>query len=153
MDEVEYKSTYQTVNQNRCVFEKAISSRRCNCSQSHRFHLADREGVACQSREGLEWCTEFLNIMHEKSRFSLHLKSAIDPLPHAKEIKVQLGGLLGLHASIKKKTESRATIMDIYGILKQAISLCGRINDFPYEDIVQSIASFKGRSKRSDLKK
>ncbi len=46
MDEKHYKETYSNINPNRCVFEKSINSRICNCNKSQRFNLADREGVA-----------------------------------------------------------------------------------------------------------
>lgn len=153
MDEAEYKITYKQVNQYCCVYEKAISSRRCNCSQSSRFHLADREGVACQSREGLEWCKEFLTICRKKSRFSLHLMTADKPLPHANEIRVQVGSLLGLQISTGCVSSDNTTVTDIYGHLKQAISRFKQINDFPYEEIIRSVAKFEGRKKRSRSKK
>lgn len=149
MDEAEYKDTYWAVNQSRCVFEKAINSRRCHCSQSNRFHLADREGVACQSREGLEWCTEFLNVARQKARFSLRLKTADGPLPHANEIKVQVGGLLGLQKLGDSENPDITTVTDVYKNIKQALSRFGQINQFPYEEIIQSIASFEGRKKRT----
>ena len=47
MEEDEYRSRYAEINEHRCVFEKAINARRCNCSKSRRFMLAGREGVAC----------------------------------------------------------------------------------------------------------
>ena len=106
MEEKAYKDTYDSINERRCVFEKTINSRRCTCKQSQRFHLADREGIACKSTTGNALCIEFLNSMRSKARFALHLTSADGPLPHTKEIKVQTGGLLGLQGADQARVRS-----------------------------------------------
>ncbi|HUT41824.1 MAG TPA: hypothetical protein VM011_10820, partial [Gammaproteobacteria bacterium] len=62
MEEKEYRDTYNTVNERRCVFEKAINSRRCTCSKSRCFHLADREGIACKSAAGNALCSVLLQL-------------------------------------------------------------------------------------------
>ena len=69
MDEKEYKSTYNLINPQRCVFEKAINSRICNCSKSQRFNLADREGVACRQSYSLKRCNEFILQLRTKAKF------------------------------------------------------------------------------------
>ncbi|MCG6900160.1 MAG: hypothetical protein LJE75_09190 [Gammaproteobacteria bacterium] len=148
MEEKEYKDTYQSINERRCVFEKTINSRRCTCKQSQRFHLADREGIACKSASGNALCTEFLNCMRSNSRFALHLTHADGPLPHTKEIKVQTGGLLGLQGLIYPERAADSNIDNAIGVIDAAIEQYGRIENLPYDIIIQAIVKFEGRKKR-----
>jgi hypothetical protein len=149
MEEKEYRATYQALNQRRCVFEKAINSRRCNCRHSARFHLADREGVACESEAGNALCLALLGTLRRKARFSLHITQADAPLPHAKEIRVQIGGMLGLQKLLHPDLASGDSVSDINGLAGEAIDRYGSIENLPYEMIVQTLANFEGRRKRT----
>ncbi len=148
MDEQQYKNTYQAVNERRCVFEKTINSRRSTCSKSLRFHLADREGISCKSAAGNALCTELLTLMRSNARFSLHLTQADGPLPHAKEIRVQTGGLLGLQSALSPTGHERENVEDIINLIDIGLQRYVSLEQFPYDLIVQSIAHFEGRKKR-----
>jgi len=148
MEEEEYRATYQALNQRRCVFEKAINSRRCNCRQAARFHLADREGVGCESEAGNALCIALLGILRRKARFSLHLTRADAPLPHAKEIRVQIGGMLGLQKLLHPDLVQSDTVGNIHGLAVEALDRYGCIENLPYDRIVQALATFEGRRKR-----
>ena len=149
MDEQEYKDTYNAVNAQRCVFEKSINSRRSTCTSSRRIHLADREGIACNSADNQAVCTEFLALMRSSARFALHQTSAAGPLPHAREIKVQTGGMLGLQSLVYPERSTHSNVDDIIGILHQALENHGSLEQLPFDVIVQSIVRFEGRRKRS----
>ena len=148
MEEHEYREIYSAINERRCPYEKAINSRRCNCCQSKRFNLANREGVACKSAAGNLLCNQLLNIMRRKARFSLHVTHATSPLPHAKEIRVQVGGLLGLQKLLDPQAAEATTVDDIYGVTNTAMARYPGLDDLPYEEIMQSIVAFRGREKR-----
>ena len=148
MEEQEYRDTYHKLNQRRCIFEKTISSRRCTCEKALRFHLADREGIACKSAAGNALCTELLNSMRHKARFALHLTRADAPLPHAKEIKVQTGGLLGLQSLLRPEKPGQQNVDNVLGLINLALQRFGRLAELPYDGIIQSIVKFEGRRKR-----
>ena len=149
MEEQEYKDTYHNLNQRRCRFEKTINSRRCTCEKALRFHLADREGIACKSAAGNALCTQLLDSMRHKARFALHMTRADSPLPHAKEIKVQTGGLLGLQALLHPEKAADQNIDNVIGLIDLAIECFGSLSDIPYDGIIQSIVRFEGRRKRT----
>ena len=152
MEEREYREIYSAINERRCPYEKAVNSRRCNCSQSKRFNLANREGVTCKSAAGNLLCNELLNIMRRKARFSLHVTHATSPLPHAKEIKVQVGGLLGLQKLLDPQAAEATTVADIYGLTNTAVTSYSGLDALPYNEIMQSVVVFKGREKRPRTK-
>jgi hypothetical protein len=149
MDEQEYRDAYHAVNDRRCVFEKAINSRRCTCSKSRRFHLADREGITCRSASANALCGELLHNMRSKARFALHLTSADGPLPHAREIKVQTGGLLGLQGLLHPALSDADNIDNAIGLIDAALTRFGSLENLPYDVIIQAIVRFEGRKKRS----
>ncbi|MGD8629402.1 MAG: hypothetical protein PVH38_05805 [Gammaproteobacteria bacterium] len=148
MEEQEYRDTYHKLNKRRCVFEKTISSRRCTCEKAQRFHLADREGIACRSAAGNALCTELLNCLRRKARFALHLTQAEAPLPHAKEIKVQTGGLLGLQALLHPEKSGQENVDNAIGLIDLAMQRFGKVAELPYDVIIQAIVKFEGRRRR-----
>lgn len=149
MDEQEYRNTYHSINERRCVYEKTINSRRCTCNKSQRFHLADREGIACKSATGNALCSTLLNSMRSQARFALQLTHADSPLPHAKEIKVQTGGLLGLQGLLRPELAAETNINNAIGLIEDAIAQYGNLESIPYGIIVQAIVKFEGRKKRT----
>lgn len=151
MEEDQYRKTYRSFNERRCVYEKAINSRRCTCESSHRFNLADREGVACQSQQGHDRCSLLLRLMRQKASFALKLPDSDGiPLPHAKEIKVQIGGLLGLQGLLLADKQDSDSVENIDHILQQTLEQFGSFQQIPFNEIVKSIATFKGRQRRSE---
>jgi hypothetical protein len=78
----------------------------------------------------------------------LHLTRADAPLPHAKEIRVQTGGLLGLQALLYPEKQTALNIDNVLGLIDLAIQRFGRLTDLPYDDILQAIVKFEGRRKR-----
>lgn len=152
MDETEYRQTYRDVNQRKCVFEKAINARRCTCSQAKRFNLADREGVACNSDVANDTCTQLLTLMRQKASFSLQMTNVPGPLPHAKEVKVQIGGMIGIQNMLGQDKQHQDNVEDIYTSISEAVKKFNSLESLPYTEIVKSIVKFQGRQ-RSTRKK
>ena len=148
MEEQEYKNTYHAVNERRCVFEKTINARRGTCERSRRFHLADREGIACNSAAGNALCTELLDRLRKTARFALHQTSSGGPLPHNREVKVQTGGMLGLQALVWPDRANHNNVDNIIGVIDRALREYQDFDRFPYEDIVKAIVRFEGRRRR-----
>ena len=152
MDEDIYRATYYQLNKRRCIFEKAINSRVCSCKKSRQFNLADREGVACTSPAGQMMCKQLVEQFRCNARFSLGLTRIEGPLPHAKEIKVQNGGLLGLQQLILGKSGASKDldkVKNIYGLVAEAIHYYGDIDRLPFNEIVKSVVNYGARHRRS----
>jgi len=152
MDEDIYRATYYQLNKRRCIYEKAINSRVCTCKKSNQFNLADREGVACTSPAGQMMCKQLVDRFRRNARFSLGLTRIEGPLPHAREIKVQNGGLLGLQKLILGKPNASKDldkVDNIYGLVAQAINCYGDIDRLPFNEIVKSVVNYGARRRRS----
>ena len=80
----------------RCPFEKTILSVQCACEMASRFSIAEQMGVECRSDFAHNNCTTLLAFMRERARFVLKVTDTSAGLPFGKEMKVMLGGLIGL---------------------------------------------------------
>lgn len=145
--EQEFKRTYFTLNQRPCPFEKAILSSRCNCSQSQRLYLAEREGITCISEEIYSLCSVLLEQLCIKAQFALKLMRTGEPLPHAKAMKVQCGGLLGLQTILQNKSSDNQHVEDISTLILQAITTFKQFEQLPYQEIVKFISTYQVRGK------
>jgi len=151
MEENEYRDIYHQVNEQRCVFEKSILSRQTMCQYAHRFCLADREGVSCLSPETHLQCRAVLEQIRKNATFALRLTRIDGPLPHAKEIKVQTGGLMGLASLLDKQVPQK--IENIQALILSAIDSYGNITDLPYDEISRYIVSYEARQRGRGQKK
>ena len=148
MDETQYRDTYKSINATRCWFEKAINSRKCKCALMERFNLADREGVRCTRKEAQLQCDALLANLRSKALFALQMTKVDGPLPHAKELKVQLGGMLGLQTSLQPELSEADTVENIHATIEQAIAEFGTIEQFPFVEIVKTVVQIEGRTTR-----
>ena len=114
-----------------------------------RFNLADREGVACSSQSSNLRCQLFLALMRKNASFALQLTRVDGPLPHAKEIKVQTGGLLGLKKSLDTAEHEVERVDDIAALLLQAETQYRQLKLLPFSEIVKSVVNFQGRKRRN----
>ncbi|MFO7604050.1 MAG: hypothetical protein R6X06_09580 [Gammaproteobacteria bacterium] len=152
MDEDHYRQTYAQINDLRCVFEKSLQSRLSSCSQSHRFCLADREGIACQLALGNKRCTTLLGLIRHNANFALGRARIESALPHNQEIRVQNGGLLGIQRLLTNATTAsppaEPSISDIHELITQAIETFGSLESLPFDEIVKRIVSYEIKKRR-----
>jgi len=151
MEENEYKNTYNAINQLRCVFEKAILSRRCDCALSNRFYLADREGISCNSAKAQSICQALLQQFRKNAMFALKVTHIDASLPHAKEIKVQNGGVLGLQHALYPEMAKNEYVADIQAVVTDALGRYGGMEELPYSEIIKAIVAFEGRRRRPPI--
>lgn len=145
MDNEKFRETYSAINEQSCPFEKGILTNNCSCAQAHRFCIAEREGVRCGSEEAREHCRELLEHLRIQARFALRSTDEDSKLPHAKAMKVQIGGLRGLHAALDPNEPLPAHIEDIYSTVEAALERFGSLDKLPYLTIVRQITAYKGR--------
>lgn len=145
LNESAYKATYDEKVRLSCPFEKAILSRCADCGQAHKFNIAEREATACNAAMARENCLTLHGLLHQNAAFALKLAHPGDPLPHAKEIKVQCGGLLGVQRLFDKGANS---VKNIHALVGEVQRRFGSMQDVPYQEVVKEIAAFEGRRRR-----
>ncbi len=128
----------------RCPFEKAILSARCGCEMAARYSVAEQMGVECRSDIACNNCSMLLGFMRENARFALKLKDTSGHLAFGKEIKVIIGGLIGLQRLMTADSEADG-VPDIHALVRQAQAAYGSLESLPYQEIVKSIAAFQSK--------
>jgi len=129
-------------NNPRCTFEKAILSARCDCEMATRFSIAEQMGVGCRSHFACNNCSTLLALMRENARFALALTNTAGNLPFGKEMKVMIGGLIGLR-HLFARTEGVDQLRNVHALVQQAQTAYGSLESLPYQEIVKSIAAFQ----------
>jgi len=147
MDNEVLRRTYHAINERFCPFEKSILTNHCRCSQAHRFLIAEREGVGCGSDADQARCQELLDHLRRQARFALKTRDGEATLPHAKAMRVQVGGLYGLHAAVMPDAPIPATIEDIQGLVALAWERFHALAALPDQPIIRQIAAYKGRKR------
>jgi len=146
VDEKEFKATFSEVNEQPCVFAKAILTRCCRCNRSQRLFIAEREAVACKSPGAHQQCETVLAAFRRKALFALRLTHLEGELPHGKEVKVQCGGMLGLRTALNPASDEQP---DIYPLLERSMDIYGQVQAFPYSEIIKQITTYQARKKRA----
>lgn len=149
MDESEYRELYHSVNSLRCVFEKAMLTRRFNCENLVKINIAEREAAGCNHAESQSQCQHLLGLFRMNAAFALKISHAsTGPLPHAKEIKVQCGGLLGLQACLHEDRENDTSVNNVHGLIREAMQIYHDLEHFPYAEVAKGVSRFEGRKRK-----
>lgn len=148
MDKDRLDDAYHEINQRPCVFEKALLTRRCGCSKAQRFCLAEREGIGCGVASARVDCRSLLEHMRRNARFTLQLQTPDAPLPHAKALRLQTGGLLGLQRVLRASTEPGDEVEDVHGLVSAAVAQFGDLENLPYAEMLKDVSSFQARGRR-----
>lgn len=144
MNEDEYKGAYQAINERSCPFEKAILSRQCGCQHAQRFQIADREATGCRVTSARMMCQKLLSLLRTNAQFALAMTTSPGSLPHSKEMKIQVGGLLGLQRLVAGTADARQ-VENVYELVQAATKTYGSLESLPFSQIIRSISSYRGR--------
>jgi hypothetical protein len=147
MDQDAYRRTYREMNERICAYEKSILFRHCGCSQSKKLCIAEREGIHCLSDDALQQCQELLKTLRQQARFALKSNLEKGALPHAKAMRLQVGGLRGLFSALHPKHPIPEPIDDVFSLINHATSVYGRLENLPYQTLIQQVSAYKGRQR------
>lgn len=145
MDQDAFRRTYRSVNERFCAYEKSVLTNQCECSQAERFCIAEREGVHCRSDEAQQQCIEVLALLREAARFALRSSPDQAVLPHGKAMKIQIGGLRGIHRVLHPEMPPPQKIADVHALICAARDRFGALAALPFSTIMQQVAAYQGR--------
>lgn len=136
-----YRDARKSVNPTPCAFEKGVLARCITCSKAEKHLLAERETVNCADAAAQVRCNELKTLLRGHSAFALKIPSVGAQLPHAKELKIQCGGLKGLQTTVNGEAE----VNDVFALIESALASHGNLENFPYSDVVQGVVHFEAR--------
>ncbi len=132
MDESAYKSMRGSWSDRTCAFEKTVLTKCVYCSQVEKHNLAEREVVLCQDALHRSRCISLYQLLRSNFTFALGVTHIDDPLPHAKEMRLQCGGLIGLQYVVDGKVE----VNDVSQLLDAAQQSFGELEQLPFQEVV-----------------
>ena len=147
MDNDAFRSTYRAVNERFCPYEKSILTNSCGCTLASKFCIAEREGVQCTDAAAQETCLHLLELLRQQARFALKSTDTHGALPHAKAMRIQVGGLRGIRVALAPDRPATTYIDDIRGTVLAAIARFGSLEQLPFSTIMQQIAAYQGRKR------
>jgi hypothetical protein len=145
MDNQVFRETYGQINERYCPFEKSVLTHQCACSRAERFCIAEREGVQCNADAAQARCVALLELLRAQARFALRTTDGQSALPHAKAMRVQVGGLRGVHAALHPEAPVPERIEDVDALVEAAVARYGSLDALPFQRIVQQITAYRGR--------
>ena len=153
MDNEIFRKTYREVNERFCPYEKSILTNQCLCTEAKRFCIAEREGVHCLSDEAQQQCLEYLEVLRRHARFTLRSNDDRSALPHAKAMRIQVGGLRGIHRVLHPAEDTPQPVPDIYGLIGEARDRFGGLDNLPFQEIIKEVAAYQGRRPSSSRRR
>ncbi len=130
----------------KCPFEIAILGPQCGCEKSTQFSVAEQMGVACTSDIARNNCHTLLALMRNHARFALKVTDTSEGLPFGKEMRVMIGGLLGLQRVLfPEDSPDNNKVENIYALVNRAQICHGSLESLPYQEVVKSITRYQGR--------
>jgi hypothetical protein len=145
MDQDAYRRTYREMNERFCAYEKCLLAQQCLCSQAKKICIAEREGVHCLSDEAQNQCLELQAALRQQARFALKTNNDRAVLPHAQAMRLQVGGLRGLHAALFPDLPLPTRIDDVNGLISQARETYGSLENLPFQTLIQHVSAYQGR--------
>lgn len=136
-----YRDARRSVNPTPCAFEKGVLARCVSCRKAEKHLLAERETINCADAAAQARCTELKTLLRGHSAFALKIPHMGAPLPHAKELKIQCGGLKGLQSAVSGSD----SVEDAFALIESALAAHGALDAFPYSEIVQGVVHFEAR--------
>jgi hypothetical protein len=142
MDETAYRQALTTSISRYCPFEKSVLTSCAACSRAVKHNIAEREIVACNDEKARGLCMALRDLLRRNFTFALGKLHIDGPLPHAKEMRMQCGGLKGLQYMLDGNEE----VSDVTALIEMAQQRYGNLAGLPFSLIVQLAKDlYKGR--------
>lgn len=141
MDETAFWQARTAAVEHPCPFEKALISGCGACALAQRRHIAEREAVACCEGAASQSCAALLALLRHNAAFALHQAHPEEHLPHAQEMKVQCGGLVGLQRALS----GAEAVGDVGDLVRAACRTGNGLEGLPWSEIMQSVAAWQPR--------
>lgn len=125
-----------------CAFAQALTARLAGCPLAIGRAIAEREALECRSAVARANCATLRALLRERSTFALRLPPPGRPVTHAVELRLQCGGLAGLHEALPG---SPSPADDVHGLVAASRQAFGGLAEIPFEAVVAAIMRWQPR--------
>jgi hypothetical protein len=130
---------------NLCPFSKVIAARIATCPHARQVDRCSAKMTCLAADNWLPICDTLDEQLKTNARFIVHLATDEAQMTHQQSLKIRAGGIIGIHRILNlEDTETQ-----IPSMIAQLKKRYHRLEDFPYEKIINDIKSFSVRPKRT----
>jgi hypothetical protein len=115
----------------------------CNCARE----IVRRGGaeIACEQSAAHALCSELHASIRRSALAAMDLEDDLLTLPHNVLVKIQYGGVLGLHSLTTGGPPPDGRVDDIAALVSTAVQTFQRLDNIPLDDINETIIAYKTR--------
>lgn len=129
----------------KCAFSHCLMQSAFACSQAQPVARRSGPDISCQSELGHIQCAELMQKLKAAALPVFNVTDDLLSMPHSTSVKIQYGGLMGMHAQI---SPNEPAIEDVHGLVVKAIAHFGGIEQIPCERYTTWMTEHKIRRKR-----
>ena len=126
----------------KCPFSAPLVSEQFHCRLANQVVRRGGAEIACRSETACQRCDACFAQLKQPVLAELGLEDDLTSVPHSVLLKIQFAGLLCLQQRLGINVVVDQ-IEDIDSLLQQAEAHYGRIEDFPYPEMVPFITAYK----------
>ena len=149
VNEEAFRTAWKEIDALHCPFAKALLGGHGDCRHAQRHYLAERIGIGCRDAAHQAVCSAFIDGLRRDARFALATTHASGGLPHGLAMKLQVGGLRGLHRLLEREAVE-GPVTDVVGLFVGVIERYGSLDGVPMTAIVQEVSHFIPRRPHGD---
>jgi len=128
-----------------CPFSAPLVRNDFGCSHAKEIVRRGGAEIACQQDEAHAVCAGLHGRMKASALAAMDLEDDLLTLPHNVLVKIQYGGVLGLHALTAGSPPPDGRVDDIAALVSSAVESFQQLDDIPLDIINQTIIAFKTR--------
>jgi hypothetical protein len=129
----------------KCAFSATLMGTDYRCEYAHEVTRRGGPDIACQSEADAQRCENLFCALKAMALPALGHEDDLTATPHSVYVKIQFGGLLGLHRAGGGRDE---TVDNIVALVDQAEQRYPDFTGLPTGDLLDAIASHKTRGRR-----
>ncbi len=142
-----FRAAWKKIDALYCPFAKALLGGHGKCRHAQRHLLAERVAIGCQDASHQAVCGAFIDRLRSEARFALSTTHASGGLSHSLAMKLQVGGLRGLHRLLETEAVE-GPVTDVVGLFAGVLERYGVLDEVPTTVIVHEISHYVVRRPR-----
>ncbi|WP_372521580.1 hypothetical protein [Sulfuricaulis sp.] len=132
----------------KCAFSNTLVTGQFGCEKAEQVTRRGGPDVVCSSDQAHQECEKLFQRMKQAALPAFGVEDDLLSMPHSVLVKIQFGGLLGLHRLQGNGTDESAVVKNIHGLVGQAIGKHGGLDAIPCQAFVEDMTSYKLKRRR-----
>jgi hypothetical protein len=128
-----------------CPFSAPLIRNDFGCSNAREIVRRGGAEIACEQPASHALCSELHTSIRLSALAAMELEDDLLTLPHNVLVKIQYGGVLGLHALTSGGPPTDGRVDDISALVSTAMQTFQRLENIPLDVINETIIAYKTR--------